>query len=203
VGEGEFRFGVTQRQLKEGLETVGLTTSRDPPFDKIKVTLYRELLMLQTINRDASFSEIKVLLIEPSPSIPAEQEKDQAPAFVFSHEQLLRIVSSLPEELAFIEFTFAVAEQMLRFQTADPDDPAAFQKNFQLTCWPISDFSDYHRQDHLANARFVGRVDATKLRRAIEYTAIFPAEREPQTRLNMIELHDGTMVAGTQQRMVG
>jgi hypothetical protein len=200
AGEGEFYFRVSQKNLKEALVTTGLTTSHHP-FDQVKITLFRDRLLLQTNSRTGCFAEVAVRLNEPSPSI-AEQEKDQAAAFTFVHKVLAEVVNALPEEPAVIEFVFAAGEQTLRFQIPDPEDTTTVQKSFQLTCGSPSDFPDYRQRDQLlANPLFQGKIDPVILREAVRYCSLFPAEAEPRPTLQMLELRQGTLFGGTQHRM--
>jgi hypothetical protein len=50
-------------------------------------------LRLQTFNQGC-FAEYFIPLVEPSPSIPAERNKDLAVAFVFDHATLWRLAGS-------------------------------------------------------------------------------------------------------------
>ena len=149
---GEYRFKIQRHRLKTALETTELTIDTREAFNKVRVEISRTRLKLATFDQ-RSFSVVTIPLEEPSPSFPAESE--QAVTFIFEHDLLLRITRRLPEELAIVEFTYVVATQLLRFQTWESEEPLIIQKNFQLSCWPLSAF----RAEIPLNPPSLGRVD--------------------------------------------
>lgn len=197
VVAGEYQFRVEQRLLKEALETTELTTVRRiDHFNKVLVTLYRNRLKLQTYC-GMSFSEYLVPLLEPSPSIPADRAQDLAPAFVFDHELLLRLVQRMPSEL--IDFTYVADKHTLGFQIReDRDDPhSTVHKDFLLTCEDRADFPDY-RSPLTPNPTLLGKINPVILRKAVRYVRLFARKDETRAPLNLIELRDGVMFGGTQ-----
>jgi hypothetical protein len=43
-----------------------------------------------------------------------------------------------------LDFSYNVERQTLAIQTRDPFNPTVIQKDFLLSCLPLTDFTDYH-----------------------------------------------------------
>lgn len=199
--EGEFSFRVEQRHLVDALAAVEVTVQQNNEhFNKVKLTLLRTRLTLATCC-GAAFTEFAIPLFGgPSPSLPTDE--DPPVAVVFEHKLLLRLARWLPQELAVVEFTYIRERQILRFQTLEnPDDPnSVVQKDYRLTCWPLTDFPNYRTQIP-RNPELLSRVHAVLLRKAVNYVGIFARKDETQSKLNLIELRDGVMTGGTQRQI--
>jgi hypothetical protein len=179
VTSGTFHFRVRQRELQEVLATVGLTASkRNPHFSCMKVIIFRTMLKICTFNPGV-FSEYFLWLVEPSPSIPFERDQDLAVAFVFEHATLWRIASKFPAET--LDFSYNVERQTLAIQTRDPFNLTVIQKDFLLSCLPLTDFTDYHTKlPPDPGPDLLGEVHAGLLRKVVEYAALFAQKNETQ-----------------------
>lgn len=178
--EGEFRFVVEQKFLKEATSITRLTAQvAKSTYNTVKLTLFEDRLKLSTYNTTA-FSEIVIPLYKNVENLDEKQI-----SFIFDQDVLSKIANAFVD--AIIVFDFVASKQLLIIESENT--------RLELTTYAETDFIDYHAKIQ-KEPDYIGVVDVEALRQGVKYTSQFVKKDDIQMNLSLIDIREASIIGG-------